>query len=107
LGYVDDERVAALYVRERYRRGFGNRHILINLRKKGVSDDVIEAAFSECDAVTREPAAAESAVEKKRRTFQREADSRKRREKMVRFLQSRGFSYSVIWDTVQRDDFSR
>ncbi len=102
LDYLNDARAAQHYTGELQRKGYGCRHIRMALKKKGVNTRVIDQTLSTCDADGQEPAAAENAFQKKRRRFDREPDQQKRREKIYRFLYSRGFSSAVIWEVIRR-----
>ena len=102
LNYLDDTRAAQHYAGELQRKGYGCRHIRMALKKKGVNALTIEQTLADCNADDWEQAAADNAFQKKRRRFDREPDQRKRREKIYRFLHSRGFSSDVIWDVIHR-----
>jgi regulatory protein len=96
LGYVNDDRTADLYVRELERKGFGPRRIRLSLKKKGVASPIVENTLSRHLSHSKELETARRVLQKKQHTYDREPDARKRREKIYRFLCSRGFSPSVI-----------
>lgn len=89
LELVDDVRFTESYVRSRFGSGYGVRRILRELRDKGVDEaiaaQVIAAESSDEDELQRARAALRG----------RMAGDRKERERLVRRLVSRGFSYAV------------
>ena len=96
LNYLDDRRLARFYVDELQRKGYGARFIQKSMRTKGFSTESTQAAQVHLEDEDAELDAAKRALGKKQRTFEREKDPRKRREKIYRYLYSRGFSSSVI-----------
>ena len=96
LGYLDDERMAGFYVDELRAKGYGIRFVQKAMRDKGFEVALIESTLARRQDKDEELAAARRALEKKQKTFEREKDPRKRREKTYRYLYSRGFSSSVI-----------
>jgi regulatory protein len=101
LNYIDDERTARIYIGQLVRRGFGFRRIAIELKKKGLQgrrfEDILEKQRAEID----EREIARRVLQKKMNSIEREEDRKKRREKMYRFLYSRGFSTTVISELIQ------
>ena len=95
LGYLDDGRMAGLYVDELRAKGYGTRFVRKAMHDKGFQASLIDSVLSRL-APDDELASARRALEKKQKTFEREKDPRKRREKIYRYLYSRGFSSSVI-----------
>jgi len=102
LGYVNDDRTANLYVRELQRKGFGLRRIRLALKKKGVAPHIVENSLSRHLSHSEELETARRVLRKKRHTYDREPDGRKRREKAYRFLYSRGFSPSIITELLRQ-----
>jgi SOS response regulatory protein OraA/RecX len=66
------------------------------LRKKRLSGTVIENILQKNYPEADELENAGRLLEKKMKTFEREADLKKRSDKIYRFLYSRGFSPAVI-----------
>ncbi len=93
LGFVNDELYARDYASVLAARGCGRLRIKANLRSRGVADyagDVLsELADSELER------AAEAAAFKMR-LLRGEKDPRKLREKLWRFLCSRGFTPDIV-----------
>ena len=101
LDYINDERTARIYIRQLKRKGYGKKRIQLELRKKGLRGDpitsIVEASVSEAD----EREAAERIVKKNLKRFEREKDLQKRRDKIYRFLLTRGYSREVITETIK------
>lgn len=90
-GWLSDERAAAQLVHSKRNR-FGTQRIAHELRQKGVSDELIDAAL---------PALKDSEFATARDVWQRKFSSppqdAKEKAKQMRFLQSRGFSMESIF----------
>lgn len=94
--YLDDMQFSVDYINGR-KNNKGLKVLLYELRNKGVSEDIIEEVkevFSdiETDAVIRR------LISKK--GIDPNTEDRKQREKLYRFLLSRGFSYSDISNVI-------
>lgn len=98
--FLDDANFAELYFNELTAKGLGLTRIRLAMRKRGVppeiSNDVLSRGFSEDDESQR----AAEALKKRHLYFEREKDPGKRKQKMFRYLASRGFSSSVICKAV-------
>lgn len=97
LQLVDDSRFAAMWVRSRRASGYGPSRIRRELREKGVSDDVIadaNAAYDSCEDAVDDVAAARAVLGSARPT------DRKHRERLIRKLVTRGFSFGVAVEAV-------
>jgi len=107
LDLVDDRRFAEEYCAYRLGGGrpLGRSRVLAELRRKGISPSVAEAAFEAVDK-NDETSELDRALAAGRRKWksvcQREADERKVRQKVVRFLAGRGFSAGVCYEVVDR-----
>ncbi len=96
LSYVNDEQTGRFYIRELRSKGYGIRRIRMSMRQKGLENELVDKLLSEIHSETDEMESARRVMKKKRARFDREKDERKRREKIYRFLASRGFSSAVI-----------
>jgi regulatory protein len=94
LGFLNDELFANDYAAELGRQGKGRFQIKMRLRKKGISDNLIEQAL--CNMGNNEYENAEQALRGKLRGLINESDINKRRQKAYRFLAYRGFSGDII-----------
>ncbi len=96
FNYINDKRTADVYISQLKRKGFGKRYIRKALRKKRLSGTAIENILQKNYPEADEHENAGKLLEKRMKMFEREADLKKRREKMYRFLYSRGFSATLI-----------
>jgi len=89
-GWLSDARATSQLVHARRSR-FGTQRITNELRQRGISDELIDAAL---------PALKESELDSAREVWQRKfgvvPQDAKEKAKQIRFLQSRGFSIDVI-----------
>ncbi len=103
VGLIDDAAFAGQWVRSRHtRRGLARRAIAVELRRKGVADDVAQEALAEVDADSEEQRAREL-VDRKLRTLP--ADTPERRtaaaRKLVGMLARRGYPGSIAYRVVR------
>ena len=101
LSYIDDERTARVYIGQLVRRGFGFRRIAIELKKKGLQGRNIEEILEQQQVEIDEQEIARRVLQKKMKSFERQADPKKRRDKIYRFLDYRGFSRSLISELIK------
>jgi regulatory protein len=100
LGYLNDHQLGCDLIHRVFRKGYGPARVRQDLRRKCYTRDEIGRLMESCDCAGLEPPAARQALRKKAKALRHVADIRKRREKACRFLHSRGFSQSVVRDTV-------
>jgi len=96
LNYIDDKETARRYVAELKSKGYGRRHVIAAMQKKGLAADIVEIALEEGYSESEEKAIAVKRQEKKKNTFIREKDRYKRKGKIYRYLYARGFSPETI-----------
>lgn len=86
-GYLNDQRFASAYTRARMRKGFGPERIRMELREKGVADELIDIALSaeELDW----SAVAQTVWQKK---YRQPPNDLKEKAKQGNFLRYRGFN---------------
>jgi regulatory protein len=101
FNYINDPRTAQVYISQLKRKCFGKRYIRMALKKKRLSGTAIENILLQNYPDADEFEYAGKLLEKKMEAFAREADQRKRRQKMYRFLYGRGFSKGVIRELVK------
>ena len=99
--YIDDLRTATVYIRQLKRKGYGKKRIQLELRKKGLRGNRVLGILDESVSEADESEAAQRIVKKNLKRFERERDLKKRRDKIYRFLQARGFSRDVITNTTK------
>ena len=101
--FIDDERFAEAYVREKTRlAGWGIHKIRAGLRMKGIAPALIERVtqvLSDQRPDNKQRLA--ELLARKRRSL-KEADVYKVKDKLIRFGISRGFDYEDVADVVQQ-----
>ena len=100
-GYLNDALLASDAARFLNAGGRGRGLIRKKLRARGVSEENLNAALGGLSAED-EAGAALSAGMTKLRLLAREKDMRKKKEKLFRFLISRGFSPETALDTISK-----
>lgn len=100
MGYLDDAAFARFWVQNRTAfKPLGPGALRYELRRKGISDDDIEAVLEDVDP---EAAAYQAAQSQLRRLRAARPDAKTFRTKLSSFLQRRGFNYGVINEVVRR-----
>jgi regulatory protein len=99
--YIDDERYAFDYCRERTRDGYGGNRIRMELQNRGVESSVIDRAISEVCHDSELLLSAQAAFA--RRYPGGAARDMKEREKQYGFLFRRGFDKYTIDHVFKRD----
>jgi len=102
-GYLDDERFARELAGSRIRnKNWGLKRVALDLRSKGISDEVIHAALSSIDASADTETAARALEKWTRKTGAHLPLEKKELEKAFRHLAARGFSAQVIMGLLKR-----
>ena len=96
LEFIDDIKFAREYIRELLERGSGEKLIKSKLMQKGLPGNIIDNEIQEMMSKDDELAAARIAYRKKVPSLKKETDPRKKREKLYRYMLSKGFSYDII-----------
>ena len=99
VGLVDDDLYVKFFVEDSFRiKNKGARKIVYELKQRGIDDEKIEEAIEEASDMEYE--ALKEAYERKLEATKSETDPYKRKNKIIRFLISRGFDYSDIKEIV-------
>lgn len=99
VGLVDDDLYIKFFVEDSFRiKNKGARKIVYELKQRGIDDDKINEAIEEASDMQYD--ALKEAYERKLEATKSETDQYKRKNKIIRFLISRGFDYSDIKDIV-------
>ena len=98
-GLQSDARLAESFIRARANRGQGPMKIKMELRQKGLNDEVVQQAMAESE-IDWQALAIEASAKKFSRDFS--PSDPKQRAKRQRFLQQRGFSFEQI-SAVERE----
>jgi regulatory protein len=100
--YINDERTSRVYIRQLILKGYGEKRIRYEMNKKGLVGERIQNILSETIAKIDELDGAERILEKNIKRFEREGDLKKRRDKIYRFLNARGFSQDTIRKLIKK-----
>lgn len=99
VGLVDDDLYVKFFVEDSFRiKNKGARKIVYELKQRGIDDDKINEAIEEASDMQYD--ALKEAYDRKLEATKSETDQYKRKNKIIRFLISRGFDYSDIKDIV-------
>lgn len=99
VGLVDDDLYVKFFVEDSFRiKNKGARKIVYELKQRGIDDEKIGEAMEEASDMEYE--ALKEAYERKLEATKSETDPYKRKNKIIRFLISRGFDYSDIKEIV-------
>lgn len=99
VGLVDDDLYVKFFVEDSFRiKNKGARKIVYELKQRGIDDDKINEAIEEASDMQYD--ALKEAYERKLEATKSDTDQYKRKNKIIRFLISRGFDYSDIKDIV-------
>jgi regulatory protein len=103
-GLIDDEEYAIAFIHDRrLSKPVSSRQLRSELRKKGVAKEIIEKVLTGSDSEETEDDRAKQAAQKKwEQLLRREGDEKKRKQKLIAFLSSRGFEYQVIKSVVNK-----
>jgi regulatory protein len=104
LDYLNDERTAGVLIRKLRRKGFGSKRIRLEFDRKGLKRELIEGILLKSVSEENERECAERVLQKYRSKFDREKDDLKRRDKIYRFLDARGFPKAVISELIRKLD---
>lgn len=96
---LNDRRFTEEYVHHLIQKPIGRFKVMMETRKRGLNDDVVEQAL--LDAGWNEDEAARQAIEAKSRLLS-QTDERKNRQKIVNFLKNRGFRDSTIYKVLKQ-----
>jgi len=99
LDYVNDARFAGVFAQSMARKGKGEVFIKLELRKRGISEDVASTALQGVEG-SQEDIAYQWA--QKKVVFLSGESPQTRRQKIARFLSSRGFSFDVVQTVLRR-----
>ncbi len=101
VGLIDDEDFAEQWVRSRHANsGKGKRALAVELRKKGVDKEVIDAALAELDPAAERQRAEQLVRDKLRRERLDDDGDVKVTRRLVGMLARRGYNQSMAFDVV-------
>lgn len=102
LHYLDDDRTALIFLNQLKRKGYGSLRIRNEFRKKGLRGAKFEKIITNGCSDDDDRVNAKQVLLKKMNSFDRETDEHKRRGKMYRFLNSRGFPDAIISELLRK-----
>lgn len=101
VGLIDDEDFAEQWVRSRHEHsGKGKRALAVELRKKGVEGEIIQAALADLDPAAERQRAEQLVRDKLRRERLGDDDDVRVKRRLVGMLARRGYSQSMAFDVV-------
>ncbi|OGV34783.1 MAG: hypothetical protein A2020_09685 [Lentisphaerae bacterium GWF2_45_14] len=103
LNVLNDKAFAEDYIQSLHARGYGLRRIKNTLAQKGIKKELIdELLLSDTpDEKNEERERAKKVFDAKLRLLHKEDDLRKRRDKLFRYMASRGFSADIIYELLR------
>jgi len=102
LNYLDDAEFAGQWTRHlALNLLYGNRRIEASLREKGIPETIIGKAISDNREELDEKAALLRVLNKKLKGLETQNLDQKHRARLARMLAGRGFSTSLIFDTLR------
>jgi regulatory protein len=103
-GLINDSDFASAYIHDKLiAKSYSVRRLTADLKKLGIAKPIIESAINEAGLNETEESRALYTAEKKwQQILRRESDQKKRHQKLIAFLSSRGFTYDIIKRTVSQ-----
>ena len=102
--YINDERTARVYIKQLNKKGYGLKRIRYELGKKGLKGSHINSILSKSLSEEDQRECARSVLQKHYKRFEKESDLLKKKNKIYRFLYSRGFSEEIISEIIKKFD---
>lgn len=99
--FIDDIKYAEMYIKDRLRNS-GVKKIKYSLIRKGVSEDIIDEVLNNVDTENQKNVAIELTEKKYNQLIKRENDKYKIKNKLFRFLQGKGYEYSLITEVINQ-----
>jgi len=99
--YLDDRRFAELWAHDRLRKGYGKWRVILELRDKGVNQEIIDGVVKEVYATVDEIEMALDLVNKRGYDLE-SAEDKEVARRASQFLRRRGFPFSIIREVMSR-----
>ncbi len=99
--YLDDKRFAELWTHNRLKRRYGKGRVVLELREKGVNQEIIDEVVKKTYSTVDEIGMALDLVKRKGYNLESAEDQRALR-RASEFLRRRGFSFSIIREVMSR-----
>ena len=104
LNLLNDKDFAESYIRSLRSRGYGLRRIKNTLAQKGIKKELADELLLSSDTPDGKDAEKERAAKvfnAKLKSLKNESDFRKKRDKLCRYMASRGFSMDIIYELLR------
>jgi len=102
--YLDDWQFAESYINDRMNFSPRGRFLIKKeLQEKGVAENIIEEKMEELVSEEKEVESARKLAEKKLRIIGDKNDKNKTNQKIISYLQSRGYSFEIISQAVKNE----
>ncbi len=102
--YLDDQKFAESYINDRMNfNPRGKFLIKKELQEKGVAENIIEEKIEELISEEKEIESARKLAEKKLRIMGNKGDKNKINQKIMSYLQSKGYSLEIIGQAVKNE----
>jgi len=96
LDLVNDKRFAEMFVRDRMKlKPKGKKILSLELKQKGVDNNIIEEVFQDLIGIDEEFKMAKKVLEKAENKYSG-LEEKKKEDKIIKYLMSKGFSYSMV-----------
>lgn len=94
-GYVDDRKFTEYYIENRFiKKGVSQKRLKMELRKKGITDSIVEEVVESTDRSEEDELA--KMIAKKRNKYDH--------DKLIKYLVQQGFNYQLVRDAVDSLD---
>jgi len=101
-GYIDDESYVESFIKNKaIPNGWGEQKILVALIKKGIDKDIIRDKLNNLYSDEEKIENIMEIAEKQLRKI-KDTDKNKRKQKLYRYLLSKGYSYDLISSTINK-----
>ncbi len=103
-GFINDEEFAVAFISEKQKsRKWSRTRLKSELIKRGISGEIISNVLNETFNPEQEEQAAKELVEKKyRQLIRKETDKRKLFQKLMMYLQSKGYDYELSSEMIKK-----
>ncbi len=99
-GFLNEERFAIAFTRGKFRmKNWGKKRLLLELRQKDISEQLIRLALSEIDQTTYLKTF-HTLAEKRWKDLESEKDIRIKKKKLADYLKYRGWESDMIYDKI-------
>ena len=99
LNLLNDDYFAECYIQELISKGKGKFQIISSLKRKGISKDISDKYIAQLINADDELERAKNIAQRKMRSYRNEPAD-KVKEKLMRHLLSKGYSYEIIYDAI-------